>query len=132
MSGLSGLSTTGSGNADVFDPHRIREGLDFASGGSVMRGDLPASCRWNGQALLQLSCELRSPDGILLASVQENIFEADPTQLHDLILDTAPTHVKLWFSKRNIGRESVVGFSTNIRQPTRPVRCRSFPACSAN
>ena len=74
----------------------IRLGGCYSGGDSVpllVGGEPIISLSRDASGLLLLSAELRSPDGSLLASVQENIFEADPVQIHDLTIDTAPKAV---------------------------------------
>jgi hypothetical protein len=86
----------------------IRLGGSYSGGESVplaVGGKPIIHLSRDGNGLLALSAELRAPDGALLASIQENMFEADPAHIHDLVLDTAPTKVKIWIAKREIGLE---------------------------
>jgi hypothetical protein len=71
----------------------------------VFGGKTILSLRRHVEGHLLLSLELILPNGTRLVKIHENFFEADPSQLHDLSLDTAPTHIRVWFSKRDIGME---------------------------
>lgn len=55
--------------------------------------------------MLLVSADFRTVDGNHLANLRENIFEADPAEVYDLTVDTAPTSMKIWFAEREIGME---------------------------
>jgi hypothetical protein len=86
----------------------IRLGGNYSGGESiplVLAGEPVISLTRGDGGLLSLSMNLKLPDGTSVASINENSFEADPTQIHDLVLNTAPTSVKIWLSDRNVGME---------------------------
>jgi hypothetical protein len=53
--------------------------------------------------LLLLSLVLQASDGLVLAEMEDNMFEVDPSRLYDLEANTGGTRLKFWLSKRNIG-----------------------------
>jgi hypothetical protein len=53
--------------------------------------------------LLSLSFRLRAADGSVIAEMEDNMFEADPSRLYDLEANTGGTKLKFWLHKRGVG-----------------------------
>ena len=86
----------------------IRLGGNYSGGESVplaLAGEPIISLTRDLTGPLLLSMSLRLPDGTLVASIDENSFTADPTQIYDLVVNTAPTAVKIWLSQRDVGMD---------------------------
>jgi hypothetical protein len=59
----------------------------------------------DANGLLVLSCVLTSADGKPVFVVEENMFEADPSGLHDLEINLSATRVTVWLANRDIGMD---------------------------
>ncbi len=84
----------------------IRLGGCYSGGTDVaisLAGKRAVWLRRAGNGFLFLSFQLSAADGSVLAAMDDNMFEADPSRLHDLEATTSGTRLKFWLSQRNIG-----------------------------
>ena len=89
----------------------IRLGGNYSGGESVpllLGGEPVISLTRDVGGLLLLSLDLKLSDGTSIARIHENNFEVDPMQIYDLVLNTAPTSVKIWLSERGYCDGAVV------------------------
>jgi hypothetical protein len=56
----------------------------------------------NSEGLLEFSFELRSPKGLLLASMKNNMFSSRSDLLYDLSVDTGATKIKIRVRKKDV------------------------------
>lgn len=52
---------------------------------------------------LSLSFILKAPDGEIVASMADNVFQSDPSSLHDLKCNASANSIKIWFAPKDIG-----------------------------
>jgi hypothetical protein len=84
----------------------IRLGGCYSGGMNVtvaLAGEPAIWLRWTDDGLLLLSFRLRGPDGSVLAEMEDNMFEADPSRLYDLEASTGGTQLKFWLARRHVG-----------------------------
>lgn len=84
----------------------IRLGGCYSGGTSTavaIAGQRAIWLRRTDEGLLLLSFQLRADDGSIIAEMEDNMFEADPSRLYDLEINTSGTKLKFWLSQRNIG-----------------------------
>lgn len=86
----------------------IRLGGCYSGGVNVavaLSGQRAIWLRRTDDGLLLLSIQVRANDGSVLAVLEDNMFEADPSRLYDLETSTGGTRLKFWLSQRDIGLE---------------------------
>ena len=84
----------------------IRLGGCYSGGSStVLRvsEDPVVSLTTGPSGLVSLSFTLKLPDGTIVASMIENVFQSDPLTLHDLSCTASATRIKVLFKPRDIG-----------------------------
>ena len=69
----------------------------------ALAGEPAIWLRRTNEGLLLLSFKLKAADNSILAEMEDNMFEADPSLLHNLEVNTGGTKLKFWLSPRNIG-----------------------------
>ena len=84
----------------------IRLGGNYSGGSSAVlsvSGESIIGLTTGPHGLLFLSFVLKTPDGTVVASMIDNVFQSATATIHDLHCNASGTRIKIWFAPRDIG-----------------------------